>query len=167
MQDLASQMLRAARAGASSAETSALMAILRERMDIEDVTRSVFGDRYDDLSSSDLQSAEESLLSSTAVVLGAALEGTEAVEVTGSGSEANGVVEVTSILTAPVDGLRDGIDVTWAVKRDFGILKILDVNVAGRSAVEVQGYHVNQLFEISQGNLQAVLAGMGEFQTTE
>ncbi|KPN62906.1 MlaC protein [Aliiroseovarius crassostreae] len=164
VRDLANNMIRIAQSGTSSSETSALADLLRERMDIDAVTEAVFGAHYEAMSSQQVNAAEESLISSTAVVLGAALEGTETIEVTGSESIGDGEVSVSSVLKAPVDGLRDGIDVTWTVVRDLGISKISDVNVAGRSAIEVQAYHVNQLFEISQGNLQAVLAGMGEFE---
>lgn len=164
VRDITNNMIRIAQHGSGSSEASALANIIRERMDIDAVTEAVFGAHYEEMSNQEIDSAENSLISSTAVVLGAALEGNETIEITGSESRENGEVLVFSVLKAPVDGLRDGIDVTWTLVRDLGISKISDVNVAGRSAIEVQAYHVNQLFEISQNNIQAVLAGMGEFE---
>lgn len=150
--------------GAGRSEAQGMLRVLNDRVDVDYVTEQAFTVHYDDLTTQQKAAAATSILAGSATMLAAALDGSERVEITGSEPTQDGVTVVNSILTAPVDGLRDGLPVRWTVSRDFGLLKLLDIEVDGRSAVLVQSVHVNQLFEISQGNLNAVLAGMSEFE---
>jgi hypothetical protein len=148
----------------SGRETRNILQVLNERVDVRHVTRETFGVYYGGLNSQQKIAAGVSIISGTATTLAAALEGTERVKVTRSEVSEGGLTFVYSTLTAPVEGLRDGLLVKWVVSRSFGSLKLVDVEVGGRSAILVQSDHIDQLFEISQGNLLAVLAGMSEFE---
>lgn len=164
VRDTVAALLSPARSGEGRTEAQEMLRVLTDRVDAGYVTEQAFTGHYDDLTTQQKTAASSSILAGTATMLAAVLEGSERVEITGSEPTKDGVTIVTSILTAPVEGLSDGLPVRWTVSRDFGLLKLLDIDVDGRSAVLVQSVHIDQLFEISQGNLDAVLAGMSEFE---
>lgn len=161
--EVVASMLQSASPGSGRSEVQRMLRLLQQNVDADHVAEQSFGAHFEGLSSQQKSAAATSILSGSATMLAAALEGTERVEIQGSESMGGDTSIVETILSAPVDGLRDGILVTWTVDRDFGLLKLLDINVGGRSAVLVQSEHIDQLFAISQGNLDAVLAGMSEF----
>lgn len=159
VEGIARDVMSVAQRGTSSQEAQAFLAVINQKMDGKFVAESAFGDRWSELSWSQQGQAQEALMRGSAIMFATALDGSEKMSIDGS-ERRNGGVVVRTTLTAPVDGLREGIPVDWLVSNPNGVLRIRNIFVAGRSGVDAQKLLVQQLFEISNGRVEPVLQAL-------